>query len=103
MITTFTVPAGNLIRPFGITAGPDGNLWFTSMNNFRIGRITTAGAITTFTDPAGNVALPRGISSGPGTDVWFASTNSDRIGRIATTGPPPAPPEPVVVAPRFTG
>ena len=56
---------------------------------------------------AGNVALPRGITSGPGTDVWFASTNSDRIGRIATTGPepgpPPAPPEPVVVAPRFTG
>jgi len=49
------------------------------------------------------VALPRGITAGPGTDVWFASTDSDRIGRIATTGPLPAPPEPVVVAPRFTG
>ncbi len=47
--------------------------------------------------------VPRGIAAGPGTDVWFASTNSDRIGRISTTGLSPAPPEPVVVAPRFTG
>jgi len=56
------------------------------------GAFAAVGDITTFTDPAG-----------PGTDVWFASTDSDRIGRISTTGPQPAPPEPVVVAPRFTG
>jgi streptogramin lyase len=88
-------------------AGPDGNLWFTSMNNARVGRITTSGAITTFGDPAGNVDLPRGITSGPGTDMWFASSNSDRIGRIATTGPAPrpapTPAQPVAVPPRFTG
>jgi streptogramin lyase len=67
------------------------------------GAFAAVGDITTFTDPAGNAALPRGITAGPGTDVWFGSTDSDRVGRISTTGPSPAPPEPVVVAPRFTG
>lgn len=32
-ITTFTDPGGNVDSPFGITAGPDGNLWFTSVVN----------------------------------------------------------------------
>jgi virginiamycin B lyase len=102
-INTFSDPAGNVSQPEDITTGPDGALWFTNFANGRIGRITPAGDVTTFTDHAGDVALPRGITAGPGTDVWFASTNSDRIGRIATTGPQPAPPEPVVAAPRFTG
>ena len=42
-ITTFTDPADNVSQPEDITTGPDGALWFTSMNNSRIGRITTAG------------------------------------------------------------
>ena len=107
MITTFPVPDCNLSCPDGITAGPGGNLWFTSQQNDWIARITTDGAITTFRDPAGNVHGPLGITTGPDTNMWFTSTINDRIGRIATTGPPPepppAPPEPVVVAPRFTG
>jgi hypothetical protein len=32
--------------PFGIVAGPAGNLWFTEGNANQIGRITTAGIIT---------------------------------------------------------
>lgn len=31
-----------------ITAGPDGNLWFTEMVANKIGRITTAGVVTEF-------------------------------------------------------
>src|SRR5690242_12541768 len=38
-------------RPALITAGPDGNLWFTEPDASNIGRITTAGAITTFPTP----------------------------------------------------
>jgi hypothetical protein len=30
--------------PYGITAGPDGNLWFTNLGNDSIGRITTTSA-----------------------------------------------------------
>ena len=34
--------------PEGITAGPDGNLWFTQPDVDQIGRITPAGAVTEF-------------------------------------------------------
>ena len=35
-------------RPFGITTGPDGNLWFTEYGGDKIGRITPSGTITEF-------------------------------------------------------
>jgi hypothetical protein len=62
-----------------------------------------ARAITTFTDPAGNLDGLGEIALGSDGVLWFASTNNDRIGRIVITGPPPAPTQPVVVAPGFTG
>jgi streptogramin lyase len=96
-------PPATSIRPFGITAGPDGNVWFTDFRSNVVGLITTAGAITTFADPDGNLDGLGEIALGPDGALWFTSTNSNRIGRIATIGPQPAPPEPVVVAPRFTG
>jgi hypothetical protein len=39
------------IDPMGITAGPDGNLWFTGAGSDKIGRITTSGAVTEFQIP----------------------------------------------------
>jgi streptogramin lyase len=47
-ITEFSLPFGS--APFGITAGPDGNLWFTESG--KIGRITPSGTITEFSLPA---------------------------------------------------
>ena len=44
--------------PGGITAGPDGALWFTEQTANKIGRITTAGVITEFPIPTAN-SLPR--------------------------------------------
>ena len=38
-VTEFNVPSGTA---FGITAGPDGNLWFTEELAGEIGRITTS-------------------------------------------------------------
>ena len=32
--------------PTQITAGPDGNVWFTEQNTSAIGRVTTAGTVT---------------------------------------------------------
>ena len=40
MITEFNVPTPGG-RPWGITAGPDGALWFTEFQGNQIGRITT--------------------------------------------------------------
>jgi streptogramin lyase len=87
---------GGSILPGGITAGPDGNLWFTWFANFidpatgrlidqgsgGIGRITPKGAVTKF--PAGVGAFPS-ITAGPDGNLWF-TTSGNRIGRITTKG-----------------
>src|SRR5688500_11309045 len=50
--------------PLSITAGPDGNLWFTE-NDDRIGRITTSGTVTEFSAGISPGAGPNGITAGP--------------------------------------
>jgi hypothetical protein len=49
-ITSFPVPTA-ASNPEGITAGPDGNLWFTEYNANKIGRITPGGATSGFSAP----------------------------------------------------
>jgi virginiamycin B lyase len=49
-VTKFPLPNANSL-PSGITAGPDGNLWFTETGANKIGRTTTAGVITEFAIP----------------------------------------------------
>ena len=67
-----------------ITAGPDGNLWFTKAG--AIGRITTAGVDTGLPTTAGQTD---GIAKGPDGNIWFtASANPGAIGRITTSGTP---------------
>ena len=77
-----------------ITAGPDGNLWFTEhqANGLsRIGKITTAGKITQFPIPD----TPKGsktpdvatsITRGPDQNLWFNLAEDNFL-----TGPTPAP------------
>jgi virginiamycin B lyase len=74
---------GSLTAPYGITAGPDGNLWFTDEGNLsagsgKIGRITTSGAITEF----GSLSNPTQITPGPDGNLWFTETGNGKIGRI---------------------
>src|ERR1700733_9521956 len=45
VFTEFPVPTSES-GPGGITAGPDGNLWFTEFQASKVARITTAGVIT---------------------------------------------------------
>ena len=47
-ITEFSAGITGPTEPTSITAGPDGNLWFTEYYGGRIGRITRAGVITEF-------------------------------------------------------
>ena len=51
-INEFLIPTSPNSNPTGITAGPDGNLWFTELTGNNTGRITTAGVITEFPVPA---------------------------------------------------
>ena len=83
-MTEFLVPTANAgLR--GITAGPDGNLWFTQAGSDKIGRISPAGVITEFTVP-GVGSQPSGIVVGPDGNLWFTEAGSDQIGRITTGG-----------------
>jgi streptogramin lyase len=86
VITEFPVTTANS-GVFGITAGADGNLWFTESQAGQIGRITTAGVVTEFSTASTSTA-PKGIALGPDGNVWFAE-NADAansIGKITTAG-----------------
>jgi virginiamycin B lyase len=73
--------------PDGITAGPDGAVWFTQNGTNKIGRITMGGAITE-TDPLVDGFRPGDITPGPDGRLWFTESEAHRIGAV-TTGQPP--------------
>src|SRR4051812_31795347 len=73
-------------QPWAITAGPDGNLWYTDLNLGRIGRITPAGVVTEFNTGLSNGAQLYGISAGPDGNVWFTDSNFVQIGTITPAG-----------------
>jgi virginiamycin B lyase len=67
--------------PNGITAGPNGALWFTNDGNGTIGCITIKGIVTNYTSGSANA-----ITTGPDGALWFANGLGNSIGRITTTG-----------------
>jgi streptogramin lyase len=71
--------------PHGITAGPDGALWFAEQLGSKIGRITTAGVITEH--PVPTAAEPLGITAGADGALWFTLFDIPGvIGRMSTVG-----------------
>ncbi len=81
--TEYALPSGG--APYVITAGPDGNTWFTEPSGNRIGKITPAGLITEFTIPTLG-SLPIGIARGPDGNLWFTEATASKIGRISPSG-----------------
>jgi streptogramin lyase len=72
----------------GITAGPDGNLWYGRLRG-RIGRLTTSGVFTEFPVPAasdGGSHFVGEITRGPDGALWFVEAVGGRIGRVTTAG-----------------
>src|SRR5206468_4397493 len=82
-IAEFAVPTSNS-APRGITAAPDGNLWFTEEAGNKIGRISPSGAISEF--PLAVGAMPGGIVAGPDGNLWVTERGANKIGRISPTG-----------------
>jgi hypothetical protein len=89
--TTFDVAKPRAIdEPRGITAGPDGALWFVnegdSGSSPSIGRITTAGVVKAYRDPS--IGDPEAITTGSDGALWFTNPGSvpNSIGRITTSG-----------------
>jgi hypothetical protein len=103
-IAGYSVPTANSY-PTGITAGPDGALWFTESSVNNIGRINTSGSVPTCPSPIPNppscsvstpcfceYPVPSGgqniysITAGPDGALWFTDYDSNQIGRITTSG-----------------
>ena len=82
-IKEFPIPTKS--APIDITAGPDGNLWFTEFTNGAgaIGRITPSGRFTVFPFPTASAGVS-GITAGPDGNLWFTEENASKIGRITT-------------------
>ena len=87
-ITEF-VPLTLANAPGDITAGPDGNLWFTEEGVLPgIGRITTSGTITEHTAGLTSgfslLMTPKGITEGPDGNLWFTEQGAiaDGVARL---------------------
>jgi streptogramin lyase len=103
-VKEYALRAGN---PIGITAGPDGNIWFTT-SDAKLGRITRSGHIREFaipqppscttncpsspppcttncspTPPCDAACLAHGqeITTGPDGNLWFTQPFSDFVGK----------------------
>ncbi len=71
--------------PTAITAGPDGNLWFTEPNANKIGMINpTTHAITEFPIPSAASGADA-ITAGPDGNLWFTEPTANKIAMISPT------------------
>ena len=86
VVTTFPVNTASS-APIGITAGPDGNLWFTEYSGNNIAKITPTGGVTEYSLPVANTE-PVDITSGPDGNLYFTGYGNACacIGRISTSG-----------------
>jgi streptogramin lyase len=85
-ITEFALPspASSLT---GITAGPDGNLWFADRGSNAIGMINpTTRAISLFPIPTAN-CWPDGIAVGSDGNIWFTEAFAPGGGKIGEINP----------------
>ena len=81
ILNTYTIP-GLPSNPQGITAGPDGNLWFTQAATGHIGRMNpSTGAVADLDSDARRTAL--GNHDRAHGNLWFTEPAANQIGRIA--------------------
>jgi len=88
VVTEYSGPTRS---PYGITAGPDGALWFNEANSVppivpKLGRITTSGIIDVFPLPTASLHS-YGITVGPDGALWFTNPNGNKIGRAVLPDP----------------
>jgi virginiamycin B lyase len=80
----FSEPTAN-DTPYGITRGPDHDLWFTVQGNVgKIGTIDYSGTIHEFTIPGSSA--PWDITAGHDGRLWWADHLDGDLGAITTTG-----------------
>jgi streptogramin lyase len=72
--------------PYFLTAGPDGNLWFTEHDAGRVGVVSTSGQLLTQYPLPSSYSTPYDIVSGSDRALWFSDPINNQIDRISTDG-----------------
>ncbi|HEX3467777.1 MAG TPA: hypothetical protein VHT05_06860 [Candidatus Elarobacter sp.] len=86
----FSIPVSTN-RPQWISAGSDGNMWFTESPGGAVARITPAGVVTEFAVPTAN-AQPEMIIGASDGNLWFTefstspAPGTSKIAKVTTTG-----------------
>jgi virginiamycin B lyase len=80
-VTEYDVAASD-VGIYGITGGPDGNVWFTEFGGNNIGVITPEGRVTEYPIPTRG-ASPYGIVTGRDGNLWFV----EQPGKLGTCTP----------------
>lgn len=84
-------PSGLVQAPTGIIGAPDGDVWFTSIGNHRIGRVRVAtGSVETFADPADAVRLPANIIPAADGRLWFTCLGAGLLASVDPSAADPA-------------
>ncbi len=83
VVHTYRLGTGSLVT--GLTAGPDGALWFTDQGLNEIGRLGSDGTISYFSIPTAASGLAA-ITTGCDGALWFTEQQANKIGRITTAG-----------------
>ncbi len=80
-ISEYPLPSGS--HPWGITTGPDKNLWFTDTGTGKAGKIATSGGVTEY---ATEKDEPEGITAGPDGNLWFVEHAVRHVNHMTTSG-----------------
>ncbi len=71
--------------PLGMTAGPDGNIWFVESGGNSIDRITPSGIVDRF-PLADAQSFPQNVVSGPDGNVYFEAPGTQKAGLVKALG-----------------
>jgi streptogramin lyase len=71
--------------PGAITAGPDGNLWFTEDLANKVAKVTTSGTFTEYALPTAR-SLPGSIAAGSDGNLWFTEGVVGKVAKVTTSG-----------------
>jgi len=90
-----TLPSGSNQEPFGLTVGPDGNIWFsegiansggTGFQSSGLGILSLSSSPPTLSEPAGlsvsGTSAPYQIVTGPDDNIWFTLPSAGQIGEV---------------------
>jgi streptogramin lyase len=85
-VTEFTLPPGS--DPAHLTAGPDGNVWFTEFAPGNVARmlVSSPNTLTEFNVSPADIR-PDGIAAGPDGNLWFVEVLGNNVGRIQPLAP----------------